>query len=54
MKFLIYFIGTDPKKTGKIIDAENMNSAKWIFALDQGLKSLSYIKGSRDTKTFIS
>jgi hypothetical protein len=47
MKFFIYFRGTN---NGEVIEAANMNSAKWIFAAKHGLTSISYIaakKGAR-------
>jgi len=44
MTYWIYFVGTS---NGKFINAENMNSAKWIFAFENGLTSLSYIRGSK-------
>lgn len=40
--FYIYFRGTG---NGKYIRAANLKSAKWIFAIEQGLKSISYIAG---------
>jgi len=42
--FKIKFIGTSKEE---IIEAENLNSAKWIFAIKNNLKSISYIKGSK-------
>ena len=40
--FWIYFRGT---RNGEYIEAENMLSAKWIFAKKHNLTSLSYIVG---------
>ena len=42
--FWIYFRGT---RNGEYIEAENLNSAKWLFAKKNGVNSLSYIAGSR-------
>ena len=44
LPYWIYFVGTN---NGEFIDAENMNSAKWIFAIKNGLHSLSYIRGTK-------
>jgi hypothetical protein len=38
--YWITFIGT---QNGEYIVAENMKSAKWIFALKHGLNSISYV-----------
>jgi len=40
--FYVYFRGTD---NGKYIRAANLKSAKWIFAIEQGLKGIDYIAG---------
>ena len=45
--FWVYFRGT---RNGDYIEAENMNSAKWILALRHGLSSISYIAGKRISK----
>ena len=42
--FYIYFRGT---RNGEYIQANNMHSAKWIFALKYGLTRLTYIAGKR-------
>ena len=42
--YKIKFIGTI---TEEIIEAENLKSAKWIFALKHGLNSISYVSGSK-------
>ena len=42
--YYIYFLGT---RNGEFIEAENMKSAKWIFALKNGLHSLAYISGHK-------
>ncbi len=44
MRFWIEFRGT---RNGEYIDADTLHSAKWIFALKNGLHSLSYIKGRK-------
>lgn len=38
--FWVYFRGT---RNGEHVSAATMHSAKWIFALKHGLKSISYI-----------
>ena len=43
-RFYVYFRGT---RNGEWIEAENLNSAKWILALKNGLHSISYIAGTR-------
>lgn len=40
--FWIYCLGTS---NGKVIKAENMKSAKWIYALELGVNSIAYIAG---------
>jgi len=45
--YYVYFVGT---RNGEWVEAENMHSAKWIFALKNGSKSLSYIRGSKKEK----
>jgi len=47
--FYIYFIGTN---NGKWIKAEKMKDAKWIFAIENGLNSIVYISGKKQTTTF--
>lgn len=47
MRYWVKFIGT---RNGEWIEAENMLSAKWIFALKNDLKSLSYITASKHHK----
>lgn len=47
MKYWIYFMGTS---NGKWIEAENIKSAKWIFAIENNLNSIGYIAGSRKYK----
>ncbi len=42
--YYIYFLGTT---NGEKIEADNMKSAKWIFALKHNLKSISYIAGKK-------
>jgi hypothetical protein len=42
--FWIHFRGTN---NGEYIEAENMLSAKWIFALKYGLNSIHYIQGRK-------
>ena len=42
--FYCYFTGTG---NGEWVEAANMNSAKWIFALKNNLKSISYISASK-------
>lgn len=42
--YYIYFRGT---RNGEYIKAENMLSAKWIFALKNELKTIGYIAGRR-------
>jgi hypothetical protein len=42
--YYIYFRGT---RNGETISANNMNSAKWIFAKKHNLVSLSYIAGKK-------
>lgn len=44
MRFWVFFRGT---RNGEWIEAENMYSAKWIFAIKNGLNSLTYIQGSK-------
>jgi hypothetical protein len=44
MKFYVYFLGT---RNGEWIEAENMKSAKWIFALKNGLKTLAYVAAKK-------
>lgn len=44
MRFWIYFRGTS---NGEHVEAENMKSAKWIFAAKYGLNSISYIAGRK-------
>ena len=43
-KWFIYFVGT---RNGAWIEAENMKSAKVIFALSQGVPLTSYIRATR-------
>jgi hypothetical protein len=40
MKYYIYFVGTS---NGQVIEAANMLSAKWLFAISHGLTSLARI-----------
>jgi len=42
--FWIYFTGT---RNGEYVEAENMLSAKWIFAYKNNLTSISYISGKK-------
>jgi hypothetical protein len=42
--YWIFFRGTN---NGEYIQAENFNSAKWIFALKNGLKSIAYVTGRK-------
>ena len=44
MKYWVYFSGT---RNGEYIDAENMLSAKWIFALKNNLHTLAYIQAHK-------
>ena len=44
MKYWVYFSGT---RNGEYIDAENMLSAKWIFALKNNPHSLAYIQAHK-------
>lgn len=48
MKFWIYFRGT---RNGEHIEAENMLSAKWIFAKKNNLTSIDYIAGKNVMKS---
>ena len=45
MKFYIYFQGCS--NNGNWIDAENLKSEKWIYALKNGINSISRIMGSK-------
>ncbi len=39
--FFVHYIGTE---NGRYIHANDYRSAKWIFALEEGLKSIAYLK----------
>jgi len=41
-RYFVYFVGTN---NGETIEADNMKSAKWIFALKNNLSSIGYICG---------
>ena len=42
--FYVYFRGTN---YGRWIEAENLKSAKWIFALQEGINGINQIAGKR-------
>ena len=42
--FYVYFTGT---RNGEMIEAANMLSAKWLFAVKNGLDSIGYISAKR-------
>jgi len=42
--FYVYFRGTN---YGRWIEAENLKSAKWIFAKQEGINSINNITGSK-------
>jgi len=44
MMFWVNWIGT---KNGEYIEAENMKSAKWIFALKNGINSIGRVTGRK-------
>jgi hypothetical protein len=49
--FYVYFLGTN---NGKWINAETMKDAKWIYALENGLNSITYIGAKKQTAVFKS
>jgi len=44
MKFWVYWLGTN---NGEFIEAENMKSAKWIFALKENINSIVRVQAKK-------
>jgi hypothetical protein len=45
--FYVYFRGTN---NGRLIEAANLKSAKWIFALQEGINGINQIAGKRQVR----
>jgi len=43
-EWFVYFTGT---RNGRWVEAENMKSAKWIFALENGINSIIGVSATR-------
>jgi hypothetical protein len=48
----MFYISFRGSNNGKWVNAETMKDAKWIFALENGLNSISYIEGKKQNKIF--